>query len=187
MGPAVRFQVNFFSGQATSDGETGGGLPPREAAYNVASTDFWQKLDPFTTPSSGMTTVDPGGLAKGNASGGPVSLRARSRPAGDYVVYVYNWAGPDSSAVVKAIFNPPPAGDRSTSRYTDAEYAAYVKKVRDFVSSGGNLVLTDGALQMLPDLFPDKIKRSDVSLQTSYVGQVAFTKTATTSKDPNTP
>jgi hypothetical protein len=292
VGPVVHFKVSFTSGAATSDGETGGGTPPRQAAYDVAATDFWKKLNGFSTPSSRIDDVDADGIAKGKGDvpdeldslvltdealpgyvypappatdvqgpitadtatrapcaqqdgnprlpscyevipvtvqGGQGSMKVTATPkndqtdialeitrvnadgtedslgfndggsfgaaeslsvsspaAGKYNVYVYNWAGPDSSASVKVEFAPPPSGDASKSRYSDAEYAKYVAKVRDFVEGGGNLVLTDGALQMLPDLFPGKIKRSDISLATSYVGQVAFTKAQTTAKDPGT-
>ena len=40
-----------------------------------------------------------------------------------------------------------------TSKYTDAQFAAYAAKLKAFVEGGGNLVLTDGALQALPYLF----------------------------------
>jgi hypothetical protein len=291
-GPVVHIKVNFSSGPATSDGETGGGTPPRQAGYDVAATDFWKKLNAFSTPSSRIDDVDANGIAKGSddvpdsldslilsdealpgyvyppppasdiqapitantgprapcaqqegnprvpscyevvpvkVNGGQGSMKVTATPsndqtdialeitrvgsdgsedsigfndggsfgaaeslsvsspsAGNYNVYVYNWAGPDSSATVKIEFGAPPSGDVSKSKYTDAEYAKYVAKVRDFVEGGGNLVLTDGALQMLPDLFPGKIKRSDVSLATSYVGQVSLTKVPTDAKDPGT-
>jgi Zinc carboxypeptidase len=292
VGPIVRFKVNFLAGQASSDGETGGGTPPRLAAYDVASTDFWKQLNRYTTDVNRVEPVDADDLAKGSdevpskldslilteealpgyvypppaaseiqapitANTGPrapcammdgnprvpscyeavavkvnpgqgsmkvsadptnaqtdialeitrvngdgsedslgfndggsfdgtETLEVSSPPAGDYKVYVYNWAGPDSSAAVKVEFAPPPAGDRGKTRYTDAQYATYVKKVREFVTGGGNLVLTDGALQILPDLFPGKIKRSDVSMAASYVGQIGFTTKSTAAKDPAT-
>jgi hypothetical protein len=69
--------------------------------------------------------------------------------------------------------------------YTDEQWTAYVAKLKTFVQGGGNLVLTDGALQALPYLFP-QIKRVDVGRSISYVGQVAFTTKDTTSQDAPT-
>ena len=66
VGPVVHFAIHYTQGPASSDGETGGGVPPRQTGYDVASTDFWKKLEPFTTDSSPIDAVDPGTLAKGD-------------------------------------------------------------------------------------------------------------------------
>src|SRR3954454_14456876 len=58
VGPQVHVHVDFSQGPATNDGETGGGVAPRQAAYDVASTDFWAKLADFTAATNGFETVD---------------------------------------------------------------------------------------------------------------------------------
>lgn len=103
--------------------------------------------------------------------------------AGKYRAYVDNWVAPtDSSwkATVSfdGIASAAPAGP---SAYSDAEYARYAARLKAFVEGGGNLVLTDGALRLLPALF-GSIASTDVSRSISYVGQVAFTTKETTSQ-----
>jgi hypothetical protein len=292
--PQAHFHVEFSQGPATSDGATGGDDPPRLAAYDVASTDFWHKLNPFTTAGSGFQKVDPDKLARdadarvpkkldslvltdeplpgysfpalpkvevpaditaesqhptapcGYTDGmphsptcgesfdfkvdkeglgrvtvtmtptsgdltltvvkvaddgteepvGPTSDQGGDAGAetidvaypdtGNYRAYVDNWLAPgDSSWTATVHFEGPSIGDPGdASAYTDAEWERYAGKLAAFAKRGGNLVLTDGALQALPYLF-DQIKRVDVTRNISYVGQVAFTKKATTSLEPN--
>jgi hypothetical protein len=102
---------------------------------------------------------------------------------GDYEVWVHNFAAPQSDYTGKITFAEKVVPQRGASDYTDAEFDRYVGKIRDFVSGGGNLVLTDGALQLLPFLF-DKIGRDKISQRTVYAGQVTFNTKATDSKDP---
>src|SRR3954447_10572770 len=58
IGEQVHVHVDFSQGPATNDGETGGGVPPRQAAYDVANTDFWSKLDGFTAEANAFRPVD---------------------------------------------------------------------------------------------------------------------------------
>ena len=44
---AMRVQVHFSSGFASSSGDTGGGPPPTSKGYNVANTDFFADLGRF--------------------------------------------------------------------------------------------------------------------------------------------
>jgi hypothetical protein len=281
-GPQVHVHVDFSQGPATNDGETGGGVPPRQAGYDVAGTDFWRRLDGFTSAANAFRTVDPDALAtqagtkvpgdldtlilsdralpgyrypapaagdvqadqkfasqqptapcgyqdgnphtpncsesfplKINPGQGSVTVAIQPSPQGDltltvarktaggeeeqgfsdggsfgqaetvridnpipgdYVIYVDNFAAPDSSFTGTAKFAAPEA-DNGPSRHGDDDYQRYLGKLRDFVEGGGNLVLTDGALRALPGLF-GQIKAGDVTRQTSYVGQVAFTSDA---------
>jgi hypothetical protein len=48
-GPAglATVKVNFTSGPASGDGDTGGAPPPEQRAYDVANTDFFSDLNPF--------------------------------------------------------------------------------------------------------------------------------------------
>lgn len=69
------------------------------------------------------------------------------------------------------------------SAYSDAQFAAYAAKLKAFVQDGGNLVLTDGALRLLPQLF-GQITSEDVDENLGYVGQVAFTQVESTEQDP---
>jgi hypothetical protein len=288
----MRIQVEFTQGPATTDGATGGDAAPRTAAYDVASTDFWKQLAPYTVAGAGFEAVDPVAMAKENAAQVPGALdtlvltdeplpgyafpalpavalpadvdKANTHPtapcgytdgmphspscgesfdfkftekglgravvsvtptAGDltltvakvnadgsettiggtsdqggnggtetiavaypdpgtYRAYVDNWAAaPDSSWKAKVHFEAPSIGKiGSQSSYTDAEWERYAGKLKTFVENGGNLVLTDGALQALPYL-TSKIARPDVTRNISYVGQVAFTTKETDSQD----
>jgi hypothetical protein len=54
-----------------------------------------------------------------------------------------------------------------------ADVGAYARALRDFVSSGGNLVLTDGALAGLPALVPS-IKASQITKGYYYAGWIDF-------------
>ncbi|HYH59610.1 MAG TPA: M14 family zinc carboxypeptidase [Thermoleophilaceae bacterium] len=107
-------------------------------------------------------------------------------PAGDYQIFVHNFAAADSSFTGSIDFGPKRFGNAGKkSRYTKKQYKRYVKKLKRFVRKrGGNLVLTDGALQALPDLFPKKIKRADVTKGTVYVGEIAFSTAASDTQDP---
>ncbi len=98
---------------------------------------------------------------------------------GDYKLYVDNWLATGDTHWFGDItfvgFEQPPAeeGPSDTGAYTAAEKDQWTAKLREFAEQGGNLVLTDGALQALPDLVPG-IKRKHVIEQAVYVGQVAF-------------
>jgi Zinc carboxypeptidase len=48
-GPAgvTQVKVHFTQGRASEDGDTGGGAPPEQRAYDVANTDFFEDLNPF--------------------------------------------------------------------------------------------------------------------------------------------
>jgi Zinc carboxypeptidase len=290
-GPAVRVHIDFTSGRATLDGETGGGTPPVQKAYNVASTDFWRDLNRFTpNKKKRFRKVKPGRLARkkkpqvpanldslvltdealpgyrypppkggkqrqknrefksqtptapcayqegaprvpscyeefdfkveqgtskatvtiefgegqdlaleivrvtpdgeessGFADGGePKEQLELTEPAeGDYKIYVHNFAAADSSFTGKIEFGPKRFGTGKKSAYTNKQYKRYISKLKRFVGKrGGLLVLTDGALQALPDLFPKQIKRDDVTKRTVYAGQVAFTTVDTDTKNP---
>lgn len=291
-GPAVRVHIDFLSGRATLDGETGGGTPPVQKAYDVASTDFWKALNRYTPrPKKRFVSVNPAKLAKKKKPQVPSNLDtlvltdealpgyqypvpkgatgrqknqqiASAQPtapcayqegaprvptchevfdfkvekgtskvtatiefmagddyalevtkvgedgaeegagfvdggepkeqieltepaAGDYRLYVHNFAASGSGWTGKIEFGPKVFGSGKKSRYTHKQYKRYISKLRKFVAGrGGNLVLTDGALQALPDLFPKQIKRDDVTKRTVYAGQVAFSTVSSTSKDP---
>jgi hypothetical protein len=126
-----------------------------------------------------------GGTNDGGGAGEKETVELSRPPAGKYRAYVDNWATQPNADWWKATvhYTGIGGGERGTSSYTDEQYKAYIAKLRSFVDDGGNLVLTDGALQALPDLF-GTIKQTDVSRATSYTGQIAFTKVATTSQDP---
>jgi hypothetical protein len=61
-GPAglSKVTVNFTKDRASDDGNTGGGAPPQQRAYDVANTDFFKDLNPFIPGSSqDLDVVDP--------------------------------------------------------------------------------------------------------------------------------
>jgi hypothetical protein len=107
-------------------------------------------------------------------------------PAGDYELYVDNWAAADprweGTITFRPLVVPSESGD-----FTDAEKDEWFAKLREWVQGGGNLVLTDGALQALPELVPNNgVPFAAVAPATVYAGQVTFAKSAdeSTVQDP---
>jgi hypothetical protein len=61
--------VDFTSGPATTDGNTGGDSPPAETAYDVANTDFFADLNRFIPNTADrFSAVDPGSVLSGTGS-----------------------------------------------------------------------------------------------------------------------
>ena len=53
-------KVIFTKGRASEDGDTGGGEPPEQRAYDVANTDFFEDLNPFIPgKAQDLEKVDP--------------------------------------------------------------------------------------------------------------------------------
>jgi hypothetical protein len=276
-----RMRVEFTSGPATTDGNTGGDRPPRQRAYNVANTDFFRDLDrhvvssredfdtisptrvldgrqslsgfasialaddplpgyhgpyggrtlPTGPPTANKTysgtasppAADAGpGVVPGstheykftvgrNDSNGSMKIRtdwsnqtndfdmyvlrdgarvAQSTsvqgttnyeqvtisepPPGNYTVQMLNYASAEPSFTGKVTFTRLPDARRHTGRFTVAQKNRWAAKLRSYVNGGGNLVLTDGALRMLPEL--TGIRESAVNRQTVYAGQTTFAK-----------
>jgi hypothetical protein len=112
-----------------------------------------------------------------SAGGAPQTsetVTVKNPAAGDYVVFVDNWAAPDPRWRGSVTFTPPEAGGvaTGTGAYTPAEQDKWFAKLRTWVEGGGNLVLTDGALRALPELV--SIPAGAVGRQTVYAGQTAF-------------
>ena len=284
--------VEFTRGPASTDGNTGGDEPPRVAAYNVANTDFFSDLDPYSRPGEGFDAIQPRQVLDGDQSldsldslvladdalpgytgkfGGPVTgdptpsfqiasetptapganqpdaqqvagcnarvpgtyearewdiapedrnssmtvdvnwadpdndfdmalcrvedgtetivgsssgvggtgsnehIELGSPPAGHYKLYVDNWLATDPAWTGEVTFTgfPDDPDSGPTGDYTAGEKDAWMAELRGFVERGGNLVLTDGALQALPDLV-EGIDRSNLSTSNQYVGQISF-------------
>jgi hypothetical protein len=103
---------------------------------------------------------------------------------GTYVLYVDNWSATPLQWTGSIKFRPLTVS-QDTGPYTRAEKDTWFARLRDYVEGGGNLVLTDGALEGLPELTP-RIPLSAVSPTTVYVGQMTFAKSAddVTTNDP---
>ena len=145
--PAVaRMNVDFTSGPATTDGTTGGGKSPRLAGYDIANTDFFKDLNGFID--------DP--AQRFNAID-PHKVAARKQ----------------SLSGLKSLVL---ADDALPGSYSTAEKGKWYGALRSYVEGGGNLVLTDGALQALPEL--TTVPASKITKTTVYVGQVSFAETA---------
>jgi hypothetical protein len=113
--------------------------------------------------------------SEGSPPGTSEQLTVPTPPAGTYIVEVRNFAASDPSwrgSVTFTGFDAPGA-----SSYTAAEKDAWMGKLRAWVSAGGNLVLTDGALKGLSEL--TAVPGSAISRQTVYAGQMAFATSAT--------
>ena len=114
-------------------------------------------------------------------------------PPGHYQLEVHNWGGPAANPVdITISFAEPSAVEPEPKLYTDAERDAYVGGLGDFAANGGNLVLTDGALDALRYLdaadgsgvlVPDEqteagtVRRRVEALKV-YAGHVEFTDCA---------
>jgi hypothetical protein len=98
--------------------------------------------------------------------------------AGDYIVHVDNWAAPDPRWRGTVTFTPATSGSggvpsgTGTGAFTVAQRDNWFAKVRHWVSRGGNLVLTDGALRALPELVP--MPKNTIRRTTVYAGGIAF-------------
>jgi hypothetical protein len=66
---ATHFHVVFTSGPASADGDTGGGSPPVQRAYDAASTDFFEDLNDFMPGrDEDMLKIDPKKVISGDQS-----------------------------------------------------------------------------------------------------------------------
>ena len=115
-------------------------------------------------------------LVGSSTSGGSNSERivVSAPEPGRYALYVDNWLADDPQWQGSVEFEPYPAPSSDTGAYTPGQAAAWVSALDDFVSGGGNLVLTDRALTLLPEL--TSVPAGSVAEKTVYVGQVAFSK-----------
>jgi hypothetical protein len=102
--------------------------------------------------------------------------------AGDYVVVVDNFTSIDPAFTGTIDFTGAGAGvDAGTGTYTVADKDAWLAALEQYVSGGGNLVLTDGALRALPGLTKtttNPIPDNAVKRETVYVGQMTFDRSA---------
>ncbi|MEA2349673.1 MAG: hypothetical protein QOG86_614, partial [Thermoleophilaceae bacterium] len=145
-GLSSRMDVRFTSGPAASGGETGSpkAKPPKLLAYDVANTDFFKSLNRFI-----------GSRSKRFHTVSPRRVAAGRQSLGNL----------DSLAL---------ADDAFPGNSTQAQQARWYAALRGWVKRGGNLVLTDGALQALPSL--TSIPASAVKRISVYVGQIGFSK-----------
>ena len=295
-GPTATAKMNvvFTKGPASADGDTGGGRPPVQRAYNVANTDFLTDLNPFIRgrkadfgalspkkviagkqnlrrfdtivladdPLPGYTgtyggaaarptgpptkniefsgsssapgadshapgsteekefTIGPNDANKsftvkiqweqgtndfdlnlykvddagkrssaGSSGGAPPGTSEQvtvpDPKPGKYVVEVVNYAAADPRFSGTVKFEPLPASATAgKSAYTVRQKNKWMAALKKFAATGGNLVLTDGALRALPEL--TAVPASAIARQTVYAGQSAFAKAANqpTTKDP---
>src|SRR3954468_2251098 len=60
-------QVHFTKDRASEAGDTGGGAPPEQRAYDVANSDFFKDLNPYIPGKSvDMKTISPADVIAGN-------------------------------------------------------------------------------------------------------------------------
>jgi hypothetical protein len=139
---APTIRVEFSSGAASIDGNTEAGPPPLERGYDVANTDFFRVLD--------RQVLDR------DEDFDPVVPRQ--------VIAGRQRLSPFRSIVL--------ADNALPGNFSAGERQRYFDRLRAYVNGGGNLVLTDGAIQALPEftsLPAEAIQKKDV-----YLGQIAF-------------
>ena len=102
-------------------------------------------------------------------TGNSETATVQSPAPGKYEVQTHNYLARNPSFNGSVTFKKLTFPD---SRFTTREKDAWAKALRDWVNEGGNLVLTDGALRLLPELagIPDKA----INRQTVYAGQTTF-------------
>jgi hypothetical protein len=105
-------------------------------------------------------------------------------PAGNYELYVDNYAAPDPRWAGKVTFTRLTAPSGEAGEFSEADKTAWFAKLKQWVEAGGNLVLTDGALRALPEL--TGMPFAAVAPATVYAGQITFSddEGASTIKDP---
>ena len=113
-----------------------------------------------------------GTASQGGAPGTEESVTAQLPEPGKYAIVVVNCAVPPGTdpwtGTVKFKAEP----SLGESKYTPEQKDAWMAKLREWVSGGGNLVLTDGALQALPEL--TTVPGAGVKKRVVYVGQTSF-------------
>jgi hypothetical protein len=161
-------------------------LDPSEANQSMAialraNEDFDMYL--YRVNSDGNEELVASGATPSTAE----SITVGAPPSGEYRLYVDNYQAVQDTSWTGQVSFQGFSGDEEggpTGDFSDAEKDAWVAKLRQFVQGGGNLVLTDGALQALPDLVPG-LTRRDVSKSSLYVGQIAFDDgSGSTTDDP---
>src|SRR3954453_2620338 len=65
----AQVKINYTKGRASEDGDTGGGAPPEQRAYDVANTDFFKDLNPFIPgKSQDLDEISPRAVIDGKQS-----------------------------------------------------------------------------------------------------------------------
>ena len=193
-GPPTKTQT--FSGSASAPGGVAAGTTPgsfEEKEFTVGSNDAnggaTVRLDWAEAANDFDLTVfrevDGKRTVVGSSAGGfpdkGEQVKIPEPEPGKYVIRVENFAAPDPRWTATVRFDPLPASRRNTGSYTTAQKNEWIAKLRTWARAGGNLVLTDGALRLLPELA--SIPATAVSRQTVYAGQSAF---ATAEDKPTT-
>ncbi len=148
--PVVRMSIDFTSGPASIDGGTAN---PDELPPTLAAYDV-ANTDFFADLNKYIS-----GKRDKFSVVDPAKVIAGQQSLSDF----------DTIAL---------ADDALPGNYSAAERADWFAKLRKWVEDGGNLVLTDGALKALPEL--TNIAANQVSVTSSYVGQVGFTSQSAT-------
>ena len=148
--PAVRMNIDFTSGPASIDGGT---ASPDELPPTLAPYDV-ANTDFFADLNKYIS-----GKRDKFSVVDPAKVIAGQQALSDF----------DTIAL---------ADDALPGSYSAADRADWFAKLRRWVEDGGSLVLTDGALKALPEL--TNIAANQVSVSSSYVGQVGFTSQSAT-------
>jgi hypothetical protein len=160
--------------------QAAGGIKIRIDWEDAANNDFDMYL--YRRTSSGLVLVGESTNTGGSTNYEEIDNR-QQLPTGNYELYVDNWSAPDprwtGSVKFRRVEVPSDTGSFSVDQKN-----AWVAKLKAWVEGGGNLVLTDGALRMLPEL--TNVPFSAVTPAQVYAGQVTFAKEggASTTNDP---
>ena len=122
---------------------------PTQSAYNVSRMDFFRDLNKYATEDDRLE-----------------ALTVESILADPSVLNSF-----DSLVAAEELM--PGYAATGKSKYTKAQFEAFVAAFRAFVERGGNLVLTDGALAALPAL-TGRFKPTDVTEGFWYAGWMDF-------------
>jgi len=118
---------------------------------------------------------------------GREQLTYNDPPPGRYRIEAVNFLGAPGPAELTVTFSvgSAPSGAAASSRFTPADEANLLRKLRSFVEGGGNLVLTDDALRVVERM--GLVPQGSVTEDHVYAGHVEFTTdngTTSTYADP---
>src|SRR3954447_2636075 len=189
-----------FAFDSTASAPGGGNCSPancEEKEFTIAPDDGNSQATVTITWADGnndfdlnVYAVDSAGKRTriGRSAGGPPTRKEQvvlpDPNAGKYVIEVENYAAGDPTWHGAVKFDVIPTRPKTT--YTQAQKNEWFTALSSWVSRGGTLVLTDGALRALPDLTDNEIPASAIARETVYAGQSAFSSDGndTTLKDP---
>ena len=167
-GPApveAQWTIEFTTGPSWED--------PVQKPFNVSNMDFFRELKPYMAPDSSLTAITADNVLAGTRRLNDFDTLVVTD---DALLPGYREEGETPG---RGLLDLPP------TKYTAAQRDSIAAKLKSFVASGGNLVLTDDGLRALG--WMGIVPGDAVRMNKVYAGAVAFTadaKATSTYGDP---